>query len=99
MTSDMSWQDIPTCKSKGLDIEYTMLRGVMTAPGVPKEAVDYYIDVLKKVRETPEWKAYMEKGAFNQSFMTGDEFQKWLVNAAAEHQHLMEKAGFLHKGS
>jgi putative tricarboxylic transport membrane protein len=99
ITSDMSWQDIPTCKSKGLDIEYLMLRGIMTAPGVSKDAVDYYIDVLKKVRETPEWKAYMEKGAFNQSFMTGAEFNKWLTDAAAEHHMLMEKAGFLHKGS
>lgn len=99
MTSDMSWQDIPTCKSKGLDIHYTMLRGIMTAPGVSKDAVDYYVDLLKKVRETPEWKAYMEKGAFNQSFMTGAEFETWLKNAAATHHQLMEKAGFLHQGS
>jgi putative tricarboxylic transport membrane protein len=99
MTKDMSWQDIPTCKSKGLDIEYLMLRGIMTTPGAPKEAVDYYIDLLKKVRATPEWHAYMEKGAFNQSFMTGADFNKWLTDAAATHHQLMEKAGFLHKGS
>ncbi len=99
ITKDMSWQEIPTCASKGLPIEYTMLRGIMTAPGVSKDAVDYYIDVLKKVRETPEWKAYMEKGAFNQSFMTGAPFEKWLTDAAAVHHGLMEKAGFLHKGS
>ncbi len=99
MAGDMSWQDIPTCESKGLDIEYLMLRGVMTSPGVQKDVVDYYIDLLKKVRATPEWKAYMEKGAFNQSFMTGAEFTKWLTDAASTHHKLMEKAGFLHKGS
>jgi putative tricarboxylic transport membrane protein len=97
VTSDMSWQDIPTCKSRGLDIHYLMLRGIMAAPGTPKEAVDYYIGVLKKVRETPEWKAYMEKGAFNQSWMTGAEFHKWLTDAAGLHHQLMEKAGFLKK--
>ena len=97
VTSDMSWQDVPTCKSQGLDIEYLMLRGIMTAPDVPKDAVDYYVGLLKKVRETPEWKDYMAKGAFNQSFMTGAEFNKWLTDAAAQHQQLMEKAGFLQK--
>jgi putative tricarboxylic transport membrane protein len=97
VTSDMSWQNIPTCKSQGLDIEYLMLRGIMTAPGVQKDAVDYYVGLLKKVRETPEWKDYMAKGAFNQSFMTGAEFHKWLSDAAALHQQLMEKAGFLKK--
>jgi len=99
ITADMSWQDIPTCKSKGLDIEYLMLRGVMTTPGVSQDVVDYYVDLLKKVRATPEWKAFMEKGAFNQSFKTGAEFQKWLTEAAATHHQLMEKAGFMHKGS
>ena len=99
ITADMSWGDVPTCKSKGLDIEYTMLRGVMTTPGVSQDVVDYYVGVMKKVRETPEWKDFMAKGAFNQSFMSGAEFKKWLADAAAEHQHLMDKAGFLHKGS
>jgi putative tricarboxylic transport membrane protein len=99
ITADMAWGDIPTCKSKGLDIQYTMLRGIMTTPGVSQDVVDYYVGVLKKVRETPEWKDFMDKGAFNQSFMTGDEFKKWLSDAAAEHQKLMEKAGFLHKST
>jgi putative tricarboxylic transport membrane protein len=99
ITSDMSWRDIPSCKSKGLDIEYLMLRGIMAAPGVPQDAVNYYLAVLKRVRETPEWKAYMEKGAFNQSFMTGTEFKSWLSEAAATHRRLMQKAGFLHKAS
>ena len=97
ITKDMSWQDIPTCKSQGLDVEYLMLRGIMTTPGASKGVVDYYIDVLKKVRATPEWKAFMEKGAFNQSFMTGAEFNDWLKAAAARHYELMKKAGFLHK--
>ena len=99
VTKEMSWGDIPTCKSKGLDVEYTMLRGIMTTPGVSQDVVDYYIGVLKKVRETPEWKDFMQKGAFNQSFMTGKKFSSWLSNAADEHHELMKKAGFLHKGS
>ena len=99
ITKDMAWGEIPTCKSKGLDIEYLMLRGIMTTPGVSKDVVAYYVDLLKKVRATDEWKAFMEKGAFNQSFMTGNEFHSWLTDAAAEHRQLMQKAGFLHKGS
>ena len=97
ITKDMSWEDIPTCQSQGLPIHYTMLRGIMTAPGVSQDAVNYYIDLLKKVRATPEWKAYMQKGAFNQEFMTGAPFKKWLGETAALHKQLMEKAGFLHK--
>jgi putative tricarboxylic transport membrane protein len=98
ITDKESWKDIPTCKESGLDVEYTMLRGIMTSPDVPADAVQYYVDLLKKVRETDEWKAFMATGAFNQKFMSGDEFNKWLTNAADRHQQLMEKAGFLAKG-
>src|SRR5437868_2037867 len=31
VTDKMSWQDIPTCKDQGLDVEYLMLRGIFMA--------------------------------------------------------------------
>jgi tripartite-type tricarboxylate transporter receptor subunit TctC len=95
VTADMAWGDIPTCKEAGLNIEYTMLRGIFMPADVPQAAVDYYIDVFKKVRETPEWKDFMAKGAFNQSFMTGDAYKTWLTGAADLHKDLMTKAGFI----
>jgi tripartite-type tricarboxylate transporter receptor subunit TctC len=95
VTEDMAWSDIPTCKEAGLDIEYLMLRGFFMPADVPQEAVDYYVDLFKKVRETPEWADFMAKGAFNTTFMTGDEFRAWVENAANTHKDLMTKAGFI----
>jgi putative tricarboxylic transport membrane protein len=97
VTTDMSWGDIPTCKESGLDIEYLMLRGIFMGPGATADQVAFYVDLFKKVRETPEWKDFMEKGAFNTSFMAGDEYKAWLGKAATTHKELMEKAGFLAK--
>jgi tripartite-type tricarboxylate transporter receptor subunit TctC len=91
----MSWNDIPTCKSQGLDIEYLMLRGYFMPAGVSPDAVSYYVDLFKKVRETPEWKKLMDDGAFNQSFMTGAEYIKWVSDAEKLHESLMKEAGFL----
>ena len=36
IAGDMSWTDIPTCKSQGLDVEYLMLRGIFMPPGVTR---------------------------------------------------------------
>jgi putative tricarboxylic transport membrane protein len=47
------------------------------------------------VMATPDWKEFMEKGAFNQTFMTGPDFDKWLTTTEAQHAELMKKAGFL----
>jgi putative tricarboxylic transport membrane protein len=72
-----------------------MLRGVFTTPGATPDQVAYYVDVLKKVRETPEWKALMTEGAFNQTFLTGPEFVKWLGDEENRHRTLMQQAGLL----
>jgi len=47
------------------------------------------------VAATPEWKEYMEKGAFNPTFMTGKPFADWLTAAETTHRTLMSDAGFL----
>jgi len=97
ITKDMAWGDIPTCKSQGLNVEYLMLRGIFMPGGATPDMVKYYVDVLNKVRETPEWKKFMEDGAFNQSHMTGKEYADWVANAEKTHEALMKEAGFLAK--
>ncbi|MBI2313395.1 MAG: tripartite tricarboxylate transporter substrate binding protein [Betaproteobacteria bacterium] len=97
VTATMSWNDIPTCKESGVNIDYVMLRGIFMPAGVTQEQVNYYVDLFKKVRETPDWKEFMEKGAFNQSFMTGPDYVKWVEKAENTHRDLMKEAGFLAK--
>jgi len=86
---------VPTCKESGVPTAYTMLRGIFMPPGVTKEQTQFYVALLKKVRETPEWKEYMEKGAFNQTAMEGEQFVKWLGSAEQQHRELMTAAGFI----
>ena len=97
ITQTMSWNDIPTCKESGLDIEYLMLRGIFMPGGLKQEHADYYINLFKKVRETSEWKDFMKTGAFNTTFMAGKEYRDWVEKAETTHKNLMEKAGFLAK--
>ncbi len=97
VTDTMSWGDIPTCKESGIPTDYLMLRGIFMAPGVSPEQVAFYNDLMKKVRETPEWKDFMEKGAFNTTATSGAEFTKWLTTAEGTHKQLMTEAGFMAK--
>jgi tripartite-type tricarboxylate transporter receptor subunit TctC len=95
ITDTMAWGDVPTCKEAGVPTAYTMLRGIFMPAGVTKEQTQFYVDLLKKVRETPEWKDYMEKGAFNQTSMDGEKFNQWLGAAEQQHRELMKSAGFI----
>ena len=98
ITDTMSWNDIPPCKQAGLDVDYVMLRGIFMAPGVSEEQKAYYVALLKKVREAPEWKDFMERGAFNQTALGGEEYRAWVAKEDTRHYQLMKEAGFLAAG-
>ncbi|HPH12950.1 MAG TPA: tripartite tricarboxylate transporter substrate binding protein [Burkholderiaceae bacterium] len=97
VTETMSWGDIPTCKESGVPTDYVMLRGIFMAADVTPDQIAYYNDLMKKIRETPDWKEFMEKGAFNTTALTGPDYRKWLEGAEALHKQLMTEAGFMAK--
>ena len=98
VTATQAWSDIPTCIEAGVPTEYQMLRGIFMGPGVTPAQVAFYVDLFKKVMETPDWKKFMEDGAFNQTFMAGEEFTRWVTAAEKTHYELMKAAGFLAAG-
>jgi putative tricarboxylic transport membrane protein len=95
VTDTMAWSDIPTCQESGVNTQYQMLRGIFMPAGVTDDQVAYYVDLFKKVMATPDWKDFMERGAFNQTFMTGAEYRSWVENNEKLHHDLMKEAGFL----
>src|SRR5215472_15341201 len=95
VTDTQSWNDIPTCKEEGLDVEYTMLRGMFLPPKATPDQVAFYVDLFKKITQTPEYKDYMEKQALKPVFYTGDEMVKFLEKDEALHKQLMTEAGFV----
>jgi putative tricarboxylic transport membrane protein len=78
-------------------VEYLMLRGIFMSPGVTAEQTVFYTDLMQKVRATPEWKKFMEEGAFNQTFMSGSDYVRWVANEEIRHRLLMQEAGFIAK--
>lgn len=95
VTDKEAWGDIPTCKESGLPVEYQMLRGIFTTKNATPAQVAFYVDLMKKIVATPEWHEFMEKGAFNQTFLSGADYEKWVTEAQGLHADLMKKAGFL----
>jgi tripartite-type tricarboxylate transporter receptor subunit TctC len=89
------WSNVPTCKSQGVPVDYQMLRGIFMPGGVTPDQVAFYVDLFKKVEALPEWKEFMEKGAFNQTTMSGKEYADWVAKNEQLHRELMKEAGFL----
>jgi len=92
------WDTIPTMKeATGVDMSYMMLRGIFGAPGITKEQQEYYIGVMKKVSETPEWQKYLSDMGLKGAYLTGPDFVKWLEEKEKITKDLMAKGNLLKK--
>jgi putative tricarboxylic transport membrane protein len=97
VTDKQSWNDIPTCKEEGLDVQYLMLRAFFLPGKVTPDQSAFYVDLLKKVSQTPEYKDYMEKQALKPIFLTGKDMLNFLEEDDKVNSGLMNEAGFVAK--
>src|SRR6266852_3268938 len=97
VAGDMSWNDVPTCKAEGLDVQYLMLRAMFLPGKVTADQTAFYVDLFKKVSQTAEFKDYLEKQALKPIFLTGAEMVKFLEEDDALNTQLMTEAGFVAK--
>jgi tripartite-type tricarboxylate transporter receptor subunit TctC len=97
VTGTQSWNDIPTCKEAGVDVQYQMLRAMFLPGKVTPEQSAFYVDLFEKLTKTPEYKDYMEKQALKPAFLTGKAMLDFLEKDDALHKNLMTEAGFVAK--
>jgi putative tricarboxylic transport membrane protein len=95
VAGEMAWADIPPCPEGGLNVTYQMLRGMFMPGKVTPDQQQFYVDLFRKVTETPEWKEYVERNALVPDFRAGEEFVKFLAADEEKHKELMTKAGFI----
>jgi len=94
VAGSQSWNDIPTCKEEGLDVQYLMLRAMFLPGKATPEQKQFYVDLFRKVSQTADYKDYMEKQALKPVFLTGDAMLKFLEEDDVLNKNLMIEAGF-----
>jgi tripartite-type tricarboxylate transporter receptor subunit TctC len=96
ITDTMAWSDVPTCISQGIKIDqYYMPRTVFMPGGVTDAQRQYYVDLMKKVTETPEFKQYLERGALVPTFLSGDQLKDYIEHDARQTEVIFKAAGWL----
>jgi putative tricarboxylic transport membrane protein len=70
--------NVPTLAEAGYKADVSMPRGLVLPPGVPAEAQQWWIDTIKKVVQTPEWRDYVEKQILTEQVLYGEDFRGFL---------------------
>src|SRR5947199_375597 len=95
VTETQSWNDIPTCKEEGLDVQYLMLRAMFLPGKVTAAQQAVYVDLFQKVTQTAEYKDYLEKQALKPILLTGKDMVQLLEDDDRPDASRMNQAGFV----
>ena len=72
VTQTQNWHDVPTCVESGLDIAQFQQPRTVWLPGkVTADQIAFYVDLMKKVQNTPEWKEYVQQTSQTDTVNTG----------------------------
>jgi putative tricarboxylic transport membrane protein len=84
---------VPTFGELGYDIGISLPRGLVLPPDVPKETQQWWIDTMKKVVATPEWKAYIDKQVLTENILYGEDFRAFLQRTQGTFAAILRKSG------
>ncbi|MGF9714769.1 tripartite tricarboxylate transporter substrate binding protein [Paenibacillus naphthalenovorans] len=88
-----SLSDVPTFKELGYNVNLPMPRGIVLAGGVSDDVQNWWIETMKKVAETPEWKKYISDNSLTEDIRFGDDFAQYLEETTNTFKTLLKETG------
>ena len=88
---------VPTMKELGYPIVVGTGRGVAMPAGVPREAVAAMETMLRRAMTTKLWKDYSANNNFEENFLDGAQFRKYLDSRREEFREFLGHIGLLKK--
>ena len=87
--------NIPTAKEQGFDAVWTIWRGYYLGPKVSDEAYDFWVEKLKTLVETPEFKKEREARGLYPFTLIGKPYQDFMKKEEQRFTELAKEAGLI----
>ncbi|MCV7376224.1 tripartite tricarboxylate transporter substrate binding protein [Mycolicibacterium arabiense] len=72
--------DAPTLVESGIDLTFANWRGVLAPPEISDSAKQAMVEVLEEMHATQEWTDALVKNGWTDAFVTGEQFEQFLVD-------------------
>ena len=92
----MGWSDIPTCTEAGIaPAEYRMPRTVWMPGRTTDAQAAFWTELLGRVRQTPEWRQWLENSSQGDLWQTGAELAEFIRQDEATNREHFRDYGWL----
>ena len=86
---------VPTLKEQGLDAVITNWRSVVAAPGISADDKKKLADAVDKMVKSDAWKEVLKQKGWDDAYMSGDDFAKFLKTEQARVSEVMKTIGLV----
>jgi len=87
--------DIPTFKEQGVDLVLTNWRSVFGAPGINDAQKKTLTEIVDKMVKSNAWKEVLKQKGWDDAYMAGDGFAKFLANEQTRVNDVMKTVGLV----
>ena len=87
--------DVPTFKEQGIDLVITNWRSVMAAPGINDQQKKALADAIDKMVKSPAWQDVLKQKGWDDAYLAGDGFTKFLKDEQARVQKVLSSVGLV----
>lgn len=94
---DPLFPDVPTFKEAGVDITYSIWRGLLAPKNLPAERAKILHDAFKKAWDSQEFQDFMKKAGLGLVYKNGEDFRKYLEAQTLELTRVMQDLGLAKK--
>jgi len=91
---DPALPNLPTLKELGVDMSFSIQRGVVAPKGTPKAAIDYWAGVLKKASEDEDLLKQMVAKGTGIKFVGPAGYQQWIDTSYKEFKTIADEMGW-----
>ena len=89
--------ELPTLKEQGIDLVYSIRRGVVVPKGTPKSKVDHWAALFKKASEDADLLKKMQARGTDISWVGPAAYTEWFAKTYAEHEKVALQSGMFKK--
>ena len=89
------FEEIPTAKEQGFDVEVVNWRGFYVPKGISDAEFDAWAQKVQAVADSAEWKAVMEANGLAPFTRVGGDFQNWVDGVIAQTADLSREIGVI----
>jgi putative tricarboxylic transport membrane protein len=92
-----AFPNVPTMKEQGLDLHIGAGRGFAAPAGIPRDAAVLLEQTVAKVHKSAGWREFMAKNMYEDIYLNGEEFGRYLVARQVDMTRFLTDMGLVQK--